>query len=69
VRDDLMQEHLGGHVVAEEVLELGHAAQDLERGVALVHHRHEDPARLGEAPRGVRGASGGDPLVLAPAQP
>ena len=68
-RDDLVQEHLRRDVVAEQVLELGHPAHDLERGVALVHHRREDPARLGEAPRGVRGARSGYPLVLAPAQP
>jgi hypothetical protein len=68
-RDDLVEEHLRGHVVAEQVLELGHSAHDLERGVALLDHRRDGPARLDEPPRGVRGASGGDPLVLTPAQP
>jgi hypothetical protein len=68
-RDYLVQEHLRGHVVAKQVLELGHPAHDLERGAAFVHHRRQSHARLGEASRGVRGTSGGDPLVLAPAQP
>lgn len=68
-RDDLGEQHLGGHVVPEEVLELGHAAHDLERRVALVDDRGEGPLRLGEATRRVGAARGRDALVLVPAQP